>query len=136
MQVAIEIQGLAEFTRALRGLDNDLPKGIRVALNAASAVVVDYGKARMARRSGRAASTIKARSTRTMVRVVEGGKRAPYVPWLDFGGATGRRKSVKRPFHTEGRYLYPALTDKRDEITQALENALRDVARSAGLELD
>jgi len=152
VESAIRIEGLAQFSRALRKLDNDLPKLLRLAMNDAAAVVVDYGQARMPRRTGRAVSTIKARSTRTSVRVVEGGPKAPYVPWLDFGGTVGRGRrrirtgrgirgaarfagSVKRPYYNEGRYLYPALHDKRDEIQAALENALTGVATAAGLEL-
>lgn len=135
-EAAIQIEGLAEFQRALKKLDNDLPKMVRVALNAAAGVIVDYGQKRIPRRTGRAASTIKARSTRTSVRVVEGGKKARYVPWLDFGGKTGRKRSVERPFYKEGRYLYPALRDERKAIEQALESALVGVAEAAGMVID
>jgi hypothetical protein len=58
------------------------------------------------RRTGRAGGTIKAASTRTEARVSEGGARAPYMPWLDFGGRVGRKNSVKRPFLKEGRYIW------------------------------
>lgn len=136
MEAKISIDGLAQFNRALRRLDADLPKLLRLAMNRAADVVVDYGQARIPKRTGRAASTIKARSTRTSVRVAEGGPRAPYVPWLDFGGRTGRRKATVREFITSGRYLYPALTDRRAEIERALENALSEVATAAGLDLD
>ena len=136
MEPRISIDGLAQFSRALRRLDGELPKLLRLAMNKAAGVVVDYGQAKIPKRTGRAAATIKARSTRTAVRVVEGGPRAPYVPWLDFGGRTGRRKATVREFITSGRYLYPALTDKRAEIERALEDALREVADAAGLELD
>jgi hypothetical protein len=135
MQTAIRIEGLAQFNRALRKLDADLPKALRIALNEAAKVVVDYGQARMPRRSGRAVASIRARSTRTAVRVVEGGPRAPYAPWLDFGGRTGRARSVIRTFITEGRYLYPALRDERAAIEKALTGALARVAEQAGLEL-
>ena len=135
MQTTLRVEGLSQFAKALRRLDGELPKLLRVAMNKAAAVVVDYGKARIARRTGRAANTIRAMSTRTAVRVAEGNARTPYVPWLDFGGSVGRRKSVKRTFYKEGRYLYPALTDERGAIEAALTSALDDVATSAGLEL-
>ncbi len=135
MEASIRIEGLREFNRALRQLDNDLPRMLRLAMNKAAAVVVDYGQARMPRRSGRAVATIKASSTRTSVRVAEGSRRAPYVPWLDFGGKVGRSHSVGRPYIKGGRYLYPALTDKRDEIQAALESALSEVVSAAGLEV-
>lgn len=136
MEASIRIDGLAQFTRAVKKLDNELPKMVRIAMNDAAGIVVEYGQARVPRRSGRAYSSIKARSTRTFVRVVEGGSRAPHAPWLDFGGRVGRRHSVARPFIKEGRYLYPALRERNKEIREALENSLTRVARSAGLELD
>ena len=135
MQTTLRVEGLSQFAKALRQLDGELPKLLRVAMNKAAGVVVDYGKARIAKRTGRAANTIRAQSTRTAVRVAEGSARAPYVPWLDFGGAVGRNRSVKRTFYKEGRYLYPALTDKKTEIEAALVSALDDVATKAGLEL-
>jgi hypothetical protein len=135
VEASIRIEGLREFNRALRQLDGELPRMLRLAMNKAATVVVDYGQARMARRSGRAASTIKAKSTRTSVRVSEGSSRAPYVPWLDFGGKVGRAHSVSRPYIRGGRYLYPALTDKRDEIKAALESALAEVVEASGLEM-
>lgn len=135
MPMTIGVQGLNEFNWALKRLDKGLPKMTRIAMNGAAAVVVEYGQGRIAVRSGRARKTIKARSTRNLVRVVEGGPGARYVPWLDFGGRVGRRKSVVRKFYSEGRYLYPALYDKRDEIEQALTSGLETVAREAGLTL-
>ena len=136
MEASIRIDGLREFNRALRQLDNELPRMLRLAMNKAAGVVVDYGQAHMVRRTGRAARTIKARSTRTSVRVSEGSSRARYVPWLDFGGKVGRARSVSRPYISGGRYLYPALTDKRDEIKAALESALGEVVEASGLGMD
>jgi hypothetical protein len=79
---------------------------------------------------------LQAKSTRTSARVSVGGKKAPYYPWLDFGGKTGRKKSVIRPFYKEGRYLYPTLRKINPEIQAALAGALEQVARDAGLDVD
>lgn len=135
---AIRIDGLAAFSRNLKRLDTDLPKALRLALNQAADVVVNDARPRVPRRSGRAQSSINARSTRTAVRVAEGGSRAPYMPWLDYGGRVGRKKSVLRPFHKEGRYVYPAYIKLRDsgQIERILTAALLDVARQAGVEVD
>lgn len=132
----IKVEGLAEFNRNLRNLDSDLPKALRLAHNEAASIVVDYAKPRVPKRTGRAAGTVKAKSTRTESRVSGGSKRAPWYPWLDFGGKVGINKSVSRPFYSDGRYLYPALAARRDEIQEALESALIDVARQAGVEVD
>jgi hypothetical protein len=85
------------------------------------------------KRSGRAAASLKPRSTQTSVRVAAGGTKAPYYPWLDFGGRVGPRKSVRRPFIGDGRYIYPALSEKHDEFLEAMQRALIESAESAGL---
>lgn len=136
MAEPIQIRGLKEFSRNLRKLDRELPKGLRIALNEAAQVVVDYAVPRIPRRSGRAARSVKARSTRTAVRVSGGGNRVPYYPWLDFGGRVGRKRSVNRPFKKDGRYIYAGFHAKRKEFATVLERALLKVAESAGVEVD
>lgn len=131
----IRIEGLAEFSRNLKKLDADLPKALRVALNKSADIVVGAARPRIPKRSGRAQASVKARSTRTAVRVVGGSKRVPYYPWLDFGGAVGRNKSVRRAFLKDGRYIYRAYFDNSDEFGRVLEAALLDVAREAGVEV-
>ncbi len=129
----IKITGLKEFSRNLRKMDKDLPKALRLALNDAGEIIVEWARPRVPKRSGRAAGSIKSKSTRTLARVSAYGNRVPYGPWLDFGGAVGRRNSVKRPYIAEGRYIYPGLTANQDQINKVLRDALLDVARSAGV---
>lgn len=136
MPDAIKIDGLSEFVRNLRKVDADLGKSVRIALNQAADVVVGYARPRIPRRSGRAAATLKAQSTRTAVRVTEGSRRAPYVPWLDFGGRVGRKRSVIRPFLKDGRFIYAAYFDHKDEFVEVLETALVDLVRQAGFDVD
>lgn len=131
----IKIEGLSKFTKELKALDAAVPKMQRVALNRAAEIVLGYARARVPKRSGRAAASLKPRSTQTSVRVAAGGPRAPYYPWLDFGGRVGRRKSVRRPFIGDGRYIYPALAEKHDEFIEAMQEALIGAAESAGLEV-
>jgi len=132
---AIRIDGLSDFRAQLRKAEGLSPAAIRKSLNTAVEVVSDYGRKRMPRRTGRAASTIKGRSTQTEARVQEGGRKAPYVPWLDFGGRVGRRRSVRRAFYQGGRYLYPALDVRREQLAQALSDALTELAEEAGWEV-
>lgn len=131
----VEITGLKELRAQLKQADAALPKLIRVALNQASELVVAYAKRRIPKKSGRAAGSLKVRSSQTRARIAAGGTRAPYYPWLDFGGRVGRDKSVSRPFYTEGRYIYPGLRENRDEITEVMSDALTELARSAGFEV-
>ncbi len=133
---AIRVEGLREFQRALRSMDNDLPKQIRVILNDATGIVVAYAQPRIPRKTGRAAASVKARSSQREARVAVGGNRAPYYPWLDFGGQ-GRvaGRPAPRPFIREGRYLYPALTVKRQEVTDVMSRGIAALAERAGLEV-
>lgn len=132
----IRIQGLAQYNSALRKLDKEAPKGLRLALNEAAQIVVVGARQKVERRTGRAAASLKARSTRTAVRVAAGGQRALHYPWLDWGGRVGRRKSVSRPFVPTGRYLYPTYYARQQEIQTTLERALADTVRRAGLDVD
>lgn len=137
-EVAIRIDGLAQFSRNLKKLDGDLPKALRMALNEAADVVIQGARPLVPRRTGRARNSLRVASTRTAVRVRAGGPKAPHYPWLDFGGRVGRRRSVVRPWMKEGRYLYKVYFAKRDsgELHRVLQKALLDVARQAGVEID
>lgn len=131
----IKIEGLQRFTRELKALDAAVPKMQRKALNDAAEIVLSFARLHIPKRSGRAAASLKPRSTQTSVRIAAGGTRAPYYPWLDFGGRVGPRKSVRRPFIGDGRYIYPALSEKHDEFVEAMRVALVESAESAGLEV-
>lgn len=133
----IKIEGLNEFVRNLKKIDNDLPKMVRVAFNDAADVVVTDARPRVPRRSGKARKSVRSRSTRTAARVSGGGKRAPHYPWLDFGGRVGKGKSIKRPFKTEGRYIYRSYYEARDsgEFERVMVKALIGVVESAGIEV-
>jgi hypothetical protein len=136
MVAKIQVAGLREFQRALKSMDAGLPKQLRVALNEASGLIIDYASARFPKRTGTAAASLKARSSQREARVALGGKRAAYAPWLDFGGE-GKRKGrpPARPFIRSGRYVYKGLEVKRDEVTEVMSRALTDLARDAGLEV-
>ena len=132
----IQVTGLREFQKQLKAMDAGLPKQLRLALNQASAEVIDYAEAHFARKTGRAAGSLKARSSQREARVALGGNRAPYAPWLDFGGE-GRIKGrpPARPVIKSGRYVYKGLEVRRDRITEIMANALTQLAKDAGLEV-
>jgi hypothetical protein len=133
----IRVDGLREFSAGLKRLDKDLPKGLRLAGNAAANIVVAEARPRVPigpGAGGHAKSSVKAASTRTAARVSAGGTRYPYYAWLDFGGRVGPAKSVKRPFLREGRYIWRAFADRRTDIEQTLHTELLAVARGAGMD--
>lgn len=131
----IEVGGLAQLSRALKKIDAEAPKGLRMAFNTAADLLVEHVAPKIPVVSGRAKRSLKSRSTRTSARVSVGGKNARYFPWLDFGGE-GRVKGrpSKRPFIREGRYVYPTLREIRPKIEQALADGISAVVSGAGLE--
>lgn len=138
MPEPIRINGLREFTRGLRQAGTEFPKQVRVALNDAAGLLIDEARPKIPRRSGRAGRSLRAASTRKAVRVRAGGARAPYYPWLDFGGRVGRGKSIKRPFIKDGRYLYGSYYQLRNQgrIQERMVEALSRTADAAGLGIE
>jgi hypothetical protein len=132
----VNITGLKEFQRALRDMDKALPKQIRLVLNDATELVLDWARPRIPTKTGRAKASLKARSSQREARVAMGGTRAPWMPWLDFGGE-GKRpgRPPARQFIKAGRYLYPGLEARRDDITQKMSEGLDALGREAGLEM-
>jgi hypothetical protein len=131
----IRVEGLREFSQGLKRLDGDMPKVLRLALKGVGDVVVDDARPRVATKTGKARKSVRSKSTRTSSTIAGGGARAPWYPWLDFGGKVGRSRSVVRPFNKQGRYIYPAYYANRDKFDVMLEDALIDVARQAGMEV-
>jgi hypothetical protein len=131
----IKIDGLSQFRANLKKLDRDLPKALRLAFNAAADIVVDDARPRVPSRSGKARASVKAKSTQSYSRVSGGGNKAPYYPWLDFGGKVGRNRSVSRPFIKDGRYIYHAYYRNRHRYVEVLEASLIKVADQAGIEV-
>jgi hypothetical protein len=150
----VEVGGLAQLSKGLRGIDADGPKELRLALNSAAQLLVDTAKPKVPSVTGAARRSMVARSTRTSARVSVGGRRAPYYPWLDFGGTVGRGRkaavavgrgrrrtasqqasagSVRRQFIREGRYIYPTLRQIRPRIEAQLQESITAVIRNAGL---
>lgn len=128
----VEITGLREFQAALKKMDRDLPRQLAKQFKSIAGKVAGQARGTVPHRSGDAAGSIKASGTQKGAFVTGGGARVPYYPWLDFGGAVGRRKSVKRDFLPGGRYIYPAAHDLSGETFDAAQDAIRDAAKGAG----
>jgi len=132
----IRVEGLNAISRAVRRIDSEAAKGLRLVGNAAADLLIERTRPEIPAVSGRARGSLKAQSTRTSARVAVGGSRAPYYPWLDFGGQ-GRIKGrpTKREFIKGGRYLYPTLAKQSDKIGKILKDGIVQVAEGAGLEV-
>jgi hypothetical protein len=137
MDVAVHVVGLKELNKALRGIDRDAPKTLRVALNAVAEQVADKIRPKVPIVSGAAKSSLRVASTRTSARIRAGGGKASHWPWLDFGGEGKRRgRPPARPYIPEGRYIYPTLASERSNIARLLEAALVGVVEANGLDAE
>ncbi len=134
MDQRIQVGGLAQLNRGLRAVGPEAAKSLRLALNEAGQLLVDEVRPQIPVRTGAARASLAARSTRTSARVAVGGRKAPYYPWLDFGGQ-GRRpgRPPARPFIREGRYFYPTLARVRPQIEQQLQDSISAAIAAAGL---
>lgn len=137
----IKVTGLREFQAALKSMDGESQKMLRLVLNDAAQIVVDAAKPRVAFRHGAARASMKVQSSQREARVKAGGAKVPYYPWLDFGGQVGpgrtgpRTGTVNRPFIRVGRYIYPAYAARRAAVLRRMETGLADLATGAGLDV-
>lgn len=134
-ELKVSVGGLAQLNKGLRAIDANAPKELRIALNQSAQLLVDAAGPKIPSDTGAARRSLVARSTRTSARVAVGGKKAPYYPWLDFGGQ-GRIKGrpAARDFIREGRYIYPTLRQIRPRIEAQLQESISTLIRNAGLE--
>jgi hypothetical protein len=144
----IEVRGLREFERAIRAVDGRLAAELRSALRAIAEQVAADARSRVTADvgAGPAAASITPRAGARGASIAAGGRAAPYLPWLDFGGSVGRGHrpgvawsgAVKREWRGrpvgEGRYLYPAIRANRDAISRLVDEAVERVAEDAGFE--
>lgn len=145
--VRVEVRGLAELSRAFKAVDTDIPKELRDALKVIAERVVGVAQQRMPFGSGKAAKSVKPRATAKGAGIAFGGTAAPYMPWLDFGGSVGRGHqpgkawsgAIKRDWKGvptgEGRYVYPAISEQREDTIAAIEEAVTSVARRHDFEV-
>jgi hypothetical protein len=129
----IKIDGLRQFQAALKQMDGETQKQLKVVLDDAARTVSTGAARRVPRRSGRAAASVRPRSSQREARVMGGSAKVPYYGFIDFGGRVGRKKSVSRRFIAEGRYMYPTFHANRDSIYAALQKSLIQLAENAGL---
>lgn len=82
--------------------------------------------------SGAARASLGVRQVSGDPAVAGGGSKAPYYPWLEFGGAVGRKESVRRTVVPGGRYIFPTWMKNRTDILTAMERGMADLAKESG----
>lgn len=95
-QAGVQIEGLREFTRALREIDRALGRELQQIHKGFSGTVASAAQSSAPRRSGKLAGTIKARATQRDASIT-GGRGIAYFGLAEFGGSVPTRKGQKRP---------------------------------------
>ena len=139
---SVKITGLRELAGAFRKMDGAIVDGVKAGFKQLAEGVAVTARAKMPSRSGRAASSYKARGSAKGASIAFGGSRAPYAPWLDFGGSVGRGHrpgvadsgAIKRDRVPGGRYLYPAIGEHKDETIETADDIIKDAARKASFD--
>lgn len=143
-ELRIYVEGLAELRKALKEAgDAEQTKEFRNGLKDAAEIVAKRARSNASAFSGRAASTIRATSGGNRVFVVGGKNVLPWYGWADFGSRkpkSGQPRNVGPWAHSGpgprgGRFIYPALDSTRDEVEDAVADALDVAIRRAGFPL-
>lgn len=132
----IQIDGLDALSRSLRDVGKKAPKEIKGFTTEVANLILVKGRALVPSRSGKARRSWRAVGSAKGASVEYGGAGAPYMGWLDHGGRVGRKKSVLRPYLRAGRYLYPTIAKYKPQTQKIADEAMADIARSAGLKVD
>lgn len=132
VDLRIEVDGLKKLRAALRDVDQSFSKELGQAGKKAADIVAQAARQKVPVRTGRARDSIRSTAGRGGS-VAGGGARAPYYPWLDWGGRVGRNDSVSRPRLKSGRYLYPALAERRDDVVGEFADLVNELTARAGL---
>lgn len=132
----VTVTGLRDLGKMLKELDSEAKQLMADTLKGIAEGVAADVRSRVPHRTGRLASSYKARGSATGAAIAFGGSKAPYAPWIDFGGKVGRGKSVSRPFVQGGRYLYPAIGDNMEDVVDLVAAAIDDIATRYGFKVE
>jgi hypothetical protein len=141
LNASIQIEGLAEFRRDLKKIDDQLVKELRVDLLAIAKEIAKETQRRVPERTGSAKRSIRAGVSGNNAYVAGGKKAVPYYGWLDFGSRTPRRGRSRQtgPWKGSGagpkggRFIYPTIAANRREIEQKAQKAF-DKAYDAAMQ--
>jgi len=152
MTEIVKIEGLADFQAALRRMDGQSQKMLRVVLNEAAEIVAEAAKKKAPEKTGALRNSIRATSQQRYAVVSGGSSRVPYFGFIDYGGTVGRARSSERyrfakrkglagaravrEFIPTGRILYPAFLANEAEVRKAMEQGLTKLARDVGFTVE
>lgn len=136
----VEIPGLKDLQRDLKGLDKDTQQAFKNEMKRVAEIVARDAAKRVNSRTGNAIASIRTAGELGGASIREGGSSAPYMKWLDFGSREPRTGNTRAegPWRgsgagpTGGRFIYPAIEAKWDEVREAADEAVAKAAREAG----
>ncbi len=139
---SVHVVGLRELRRNLRqaGEVEELVE-VRNALRSGARIVADDARRRVPVRTGRARDSIRPLVSGNRAFVAGGKARVPYYGWLDFGSRrpiSGRPRSVgpwagSGAGPSKGRFIYPAIDAKIDDVVEMVSDALNTVHKRQGM---
>lgn len=119
----IDAEQLGRLQAALRDCSAEVQDLAHSLLEDITSDVARDARSHVPHRSGRAGASYRSRGV-----VIEfGGADAPYVPWLEFGGRVGRKRSVLRAFNPQGRYVYPAIARNLKDVEKQVEDLIGQI---------
>lgn len=138
------VTGLRDLNKALKAASAEAETEMKAVLKGIAEGVVTDVRSRVPHRSGRAAASYRPRGGVKGASIAFGGPKAPYVPWLDFGGSVGKKRkagvvgsgSIKRPVIKGGRFLYPAINDNMEDIQEKVAKAISDITGRYGFKAE
>lgn len=130
-----KVTGADEVAEAARRFAAGLDGHLRTQFQDRARMIARDAQGAVPRRTGAARASVDVQTIEGAVAIVAGGRRAPYFPWLEFGGRVGRNDSVNRPFVRDGRYLGRAIDAQLSDIEAAAARAVVDAGRDAGFEV-
>lgn len=122
----IRVEGLKQLARALKDLDPQMAKELRLANKAAASVVAEDAAMRAPVLTGRLRKSIRALGQARSSTVAEGSAKVPYAGFIDFGG-TIKPQGIMRPFIKTGRILFPALAAKTPQVMDIYERKINEI---------
>jgi hypothetical protein len=111
---------LSELQTALRDVGDDIGDLVLSVLDEIAGEALADVRGRVPHRTGKARGAYQLRGHAITVAADD----APYVPWLEFGGRVGRKKSNLRAYVPAGRYLYPALGVHEKDIEKKIDDLI------------
>lgn len=135
MDGKVEVVGLREFRTALKAVDSDLPKQLRVINVTAAQLVARDARGRASSVGGalgKAADSIKAGATQRGGYVKIGGSRYPFALGGEFGSIQFKQFKPWRGSGADAGYaLYPAKRAKTPLIVESYGQMIDRLARRA-----